>query len=188
VEAAIACIYEQGIHSTNFSDIAKRAHLHQPLINYYFPSFDSLLVECVQTSLIDLRSHQIASIEKNASSPQKALKAFILSPFEWVADNPKLQPLWLYFYHLTVVNKRFRDINNDIRNTGRERIALLLYKIFEKAGRNPPKGWTTEKLAWAIQATMTGYITMVVTEDSSIETAKQLLEAHVDATFELWTA
>lgn len=183
VTATVRLISELGVHNVTFGKIAEAAKVKQPLVNYYFPTFDTLLVDCVMQVLEDLKRHMISEIEKH-TDPTKALSAFILSPLDWMLEKKHLQPMWHYFYHLTAVNPRFRQLNNEIRRTGRERISFLLFRMLEKSKRQLPEPWTAESLAFTLQTLATGYTSMATTEDADVKQLKKILQAHIDLMFE----
>ncbi len=183
VVAAVGLIAEAGIHNVSFAKIAEAAKVKQPLVNYYFPTFDTLLVDCVMLVLEDLKGHMLSEIEKH-TDPFKSLAAFILSPLDWMLEKKHLQPMWHYFYHLTATSPRFRMLNNEIRRTGRERISFLLFRMLEKSKKQLPEPWTAESLAWTLQTMATGYTTMATTEDADVKALKKILQNHIDLLFE----
>lgn len=179
VVAAVDLIAENGVHNVSFARIAQAAKVKQPLVNYYFPTFDSLLVDCVMLVLEDLKAHMIAEIEKNPD-PFKSLMAFTTSPLDWLVEKKKLQPIWHYFYHLTATNDRFRLLNDEIRRTGRERISFLIFRILEKTKHRLPEPWTAETLAWTLQTMATGYATMATTENADVKQLRRIFVQHLD--------
>lgn len=179
VVAAVDLIARQGVHNVTFARIAEAAKVKQPLVNYYFPTFDSLLVDCVMLVLEDLKSHMIAEIEKN-SDPLKCLVAFTTSPLDWLLEKKNLQPIWHYFYHLTATSDRFRQLNDEIRRTGRERISFLIFRILEKAKSRLPEPWSAESLAWTLQTMATGYATMATTENADVKSLRRIFTQHLE--------
>ncbi len=179
VVAAVGLIAQSGVHNVTFARIAAVAKVKQPLVNYYFPTFDSLLVDCVMLVLEDLKSHMIAEIEKNPD-PLKSLMAFTLSPLDWLIEKKDLQPLWHYFYHLTATSDRFRLLNDEIRRTGRERISFLIFRVLEKTKSQLPHPWTAESLAWTLQTMATGYATMATTENADVKSLRRIFTQHLE--------
>ena len=180
VKVAIECIAKEGVHEATFSKIAKAAKVQQSLLNYYFPSSEALLIECVHAVLDSLKAHMIAAIEREMSQPEQALISYMLSPVDWIEDNPELQPTWIYFYHLAALNPRFRQLNNEIRRTGRERIAFLVFRILEARKITLKDPWTADGLAWALQSMTTGFVAMTATEDADYPKLKSMMKASVD--------
>lgn len=166
VQAAIKCFVKSGVAQTKIKDIAEKAGIDQPLVNYYFPSLDSLYIEVIQEILRHLNDHVMASVEKSARDPKAALQAYVLSYFEWPKKNPGLGALWLYFYHLASFSPAFTQLNDLIRRAGRERIAALLYQGMEKKLFKIPEGLTVSELSLTIQALLTGNTVIAGTESS----------------------
>ncbi len=179
VVAAVGLIARSGIHNVTFARIAEASKVKQPLVNYYFPTFDSLLVDCVMLVLDDLKAHMIREIEKNPD-PLKCLAAFTLSPLDWLVQKKELQPLWHYFYHLTATSDRFRLLNDEIRRTGRERISYLIFRVLEKTKSRLPEPWTAETLAWTLQTMATGYATMATTENADVKQLRRIFILHLE--------
>ncbi|MGE4133928.1 MAG: TetR/AcrR family transcriptional regulator [Bdellovibrionales bacterium] len=180
IVAAIDCIAENAVHNTSFAQIAKAAGVQQPLVHYYFPSMDTLLMDCVMLVLEDLKAHMIKEIEKHAHQPLKALFQFSVCSLDWLAANPKYQPFWLYFYHLCATSERFRAMNNEIRRTGRERIRFLILRVCEKSKITLKEPWDSDALAWSIQTWITGFMTMAASEQCDLRALKKLAAAQME--------
>jgi hypothetical protein len=75
----------------------------------------------------------------------------------------------------------FLAMNDLIRKTGRERIALLLYKFQEHYKFRLRAGWTIDQLAHAIQVQITGAAIHSVTESGEAEGMAELCEHSVNA-------
>lgn len=176
IKAAIETIAKNGVHNATFSAIAEAARVKQPLLNYYFPTFEGLLIECVNMVLEDLKAAMIAEIERHLGSPRLALVAYIASPLQWSKSRPELQPLWLYFYHVCTTSSRFLQLNDEIRRTGRDRITLLIFRTLEREKKALRPPWTADSLAHALQTLSTGYLTMAVTENCDPATLRRELE------------
>jgi hypothetical protein len=98
---------------------------------------------------------------------------YVRAPFELARKNPAYLSIWLYFYYLCSFQKRFYQINEEIRRTGRERIAVMIYQGIEKGEFKLAPGVRVEATARTIQGLMTGSVTLYLTEgardDSLIE-------------------
>jgi len=86
------------------------------------------------------------------------------SYFEWSQKNKSLAMVWIYFYHLSCYNPRFSTMNKTIREIGRDRIALLLYKGIEQKKIKLKKDLTVPDLAIAIQGIITGHGILALSE------------------------
>lgn len=188
IEAAITCFIKHGVVATTFKQIAKEAKVHQPLIGYYFPTFDSLFAAVVERILVDLRDISVEAIEGAGSDTKKALLEYSVAPLHWEQKRPGFSGLWTFFYHMASYQPMFKAMNDSIRRVGRERISLLLYKYQEEKRLKLKKGWSVDRLAYVIQAQITGGALMTVTETSDLKEATALcqnaVEVFLDVAFE----
>jgi AcrR family transcriptional regulator len=167
IDAAIECFVKSGVAHTRFNEIAKAAKVDQPLIHYYFPTLDSLYVEVVARVLESLKNESLKAIEKNAGDPLKVLIAYTRVPFEWGQKYPGYNSLWAYFYYLATFHQTFIQLNKSIRETGRERISVILYKGMEKGVFKNPKNISVSQMALTIQGIITGNALLAGTEGLS---------------------
>jgi AcrR family transcriptional regulator len=184
VDAAARLFAKQGIVGTTFREIAKEAGVHQPLIGYYFPTFESLFMAVTEMILEDIRRQSIEAIEKAKVDPDKTLQDYIRAPLHWQKNRPEYRLLWTFFYHLCTYQPAFRELNNSIRKIGKERIMLLLYKYQEALHLRLKKTWTMEQLALAIQTQMTGASVHAVTEKSDFDEVAKLCHLTINSLLE----
>lgn len=166
IEAAVACFIEKGVAQTKISEIAAKAKVHQPLIGYHFPTIEDLHKDVILFVLEGLKKTSTDAISSNESSPKNALEAYIRAPFVWMKKNPGHFSLWMYFYYLATRSSVFRDLNNEIRRIGRERIEKLLYRGIEAQLFHLQPGRSVSSTAAAIQGAMTGNSIMAGTEEN----------------------
>jgi AcrR family transcriptional regulator len=164
VEAAIRVYAKLGAGQAGFSDIAKEARVPRPLVNYYFPTTHALQEAVVEVVLDSLKSAALVGLEKKWKDPLEAIVAFVDAYFDWAKKNRDLFSIWLYFYYLASFDPHFRKLNDRIRETGRDRIAALLYRAVEERRLRLPKAATAPSLALAIQSALTGGFVMAFTE------------------------
>lgn len=191
VQAALKCFILHGVVGTSFKQIAEEADVNQPLIGYYFASFEDLFAAVVGLMLEDLKGVTVSAIEQHAANPRQALLAYTEIPIVWAQQKPEYNALWTFFYHLASYQKKFMAINDSIRQGGRERITLLLYRYQEHSGRRLKVDWTVDRLARSLHAQITGAVIIAVTETGEIAQAatasKHSVAALLDAAFELET-
>lgn len=164
-------ISQDGIQNIRYAQIAKIAKIPQALLGYHFPNLDVLLLELVQNELEKLKMLSVENTEKYASTPKKALEAYIRTPFE-LADKDKIfNAIWTAFYHLSSVNNEFSLLNLRIRNTGRERILNLITMVLATEGQlMGKKQISREELilqSSQIQGIITGLCIMAMSEAHS---------------------
>ncbi len=137
VDAAMFCFQERGVAMTRSSDIALKAGVDQPLINYYFPRVEALHIE-----VIDQVARRIVSYMSERTGKESGglavLREYVFSYFEFQRREPELFSLWLYFYYLTGRDEASRNKNEEFRRAGRERVSLMLYRLLEEGLLPPP--------------------------------------------------
>jgi AcrR family transcriptional regulator len=164
VETAIACFIKNGISDTRLSEIASLAKIDQPLINYYFPTLDSLYTEIVKVLLEDLANFSTKGFESNSADPIKIMTEYIRGPFEWSQTRKGYFSLWMYFYHLASYSESFTQLNTLIRENGRNRISMIIYKGLEKGVFRLPSDLTVNEMAILIQGIISGNTILAGTE------------------------
>jgi AcrR family transcriptional regulator len=182
LEAALTCFVKTGIGNTRIKDIAVEAGVDQPLIHYYFPTLDSLYKDIIEIVLNHLKEHSIAAFSRNINDPAKMLASYIRAPFSWAEKNQGYFSIWMYFYYLASFNPFFTQVSSVIRETGRDRISVILYRGIESGHFKIQKGQTVKDLAINIQGLITGNTIMAGSEDRKLLpvfasiTEKQILQ------------
>lgn len=163
--AAVTCFSKKGVADTTMAEVAATAKVDPPLIHYYFPSKESLFYDVVGYALQSAKDANIAPLERNLD-PVNLLSEYIRAPFLWAEREPGLYSIFLYLFYLASYPGRFRDLMSDIRHTGRERIATLIYRGVETGDFKIPKRQTVQEAAAAIQGIMTGNCVLIGTENA----------------------
>ena len=70
----------------------------------------------------------------------------------------------MYFYYLSSFHPDFSELNSGIRQTGRERISVIIYEGIEEKAFRLPSGYSVRELAHTIQGLITGNVIMAATE------------------------
>lgn len=181
LDAAIRLFAKQGVIGTTFREIAKEAGVHQPLIGYYFPTFESLFKAVVEIILEDLKRTALEPFERVKGDIKQAFAEYIRAPILWRTRRPEYSLLWTFFYHLSSYQPMFLQINQGIRKMGRERITLLLYRYQENHKLRLKPSWKIDDLAYMIQIQITGAAIHSVTETKKAEELAALCESAVYA-------
>lgn len=164
LETAMKCFAEHGVAETTVSLIAKTAKIPHTLVLYHYPSMESIYYDAVLALLDELKEASVSAISKVASNPKKTLEAYVRAPFEWAEKDPDKLALWLFFYSLSVNNKRFRDLNDAIRKQGQERIRTILYEGISKKVFSQKLAESIDDAAFFIQSVITGMTIQAGTE------------------------
>ncbi len=184
--AAIEALTQSHIYGFRFSQVSKIAGVPQPLIDYHFPSLEALLTEMVTHQLEKLKNLSVEAIEANAAKPRKALEAYIRVVFELAGSDAGFRAVWSSYYHLTTVNKNFAAFNRVVRQTGNERLAMLITAVIQTE-KLKGKPRTINDVATCVQGIITGYGFMASAEtegdfkamaDLAVKASFQLLEVN----------
>ncbi len=180
IEAALRCYIEFGIAHTSGREIAKLAQVDPPLIHYYFPGREELHLAVIQKVLASLVEHSVKAIERYPEEHERHFRAYLRAPLEWAKTNPKLMQIWMYFYYTATQSGAFRELNEKIRKTGRDRIAKIIYEGIEQKIYHVARGTKVADLAIEIQAQMSGMAILCATENGlSFEECANLLEKRI---------
>lgn len=166
LKSAIKNFGTSGVHNTKMALIAQEAKVEPPMINYYYPNFDSLLKDVVEYILEHMNTNAFKAFETDINKPLNALENYIRAYFQWSDKNRHMLSVWIYFYHVTCYDKRFSQVNKSVRDFGKDRISLILYKAIDSGEIKLKKNWKVEDLALTIQSMITGNCIMAITEES----------------------
>lgn len=157
VLAGIQALTQTNVYSLRISHVTKVAGVAQPLFDYHFQGLDDLLMAMVMYQLQRVKIAATAAIESNSTNPRKALEAYIQVYYDLGDADHGFRAVWSGYYHLTQTNKAFADLNRVVRETGRDRIVMLVQAILAREGRKIKQpGITTLYVANAIQSMITG--------------------------------
>lgn len=171
VQAAIRCYIEQGVAQTRLNDIAKAAKLAPPHLHYYFKDPADLQRAVILEVLKSLKDASLAGAKETATFREE-FESYVRAPFLWAKENPGLATIWLYFYHLCSFDPEMRKLNDQIRETGRERILLFIFKgVREGVFKPREKHLTIEDLALSIQGLITGN-SVIAFSEGKLQTEK----------------
>lgn len=180
IQAALSAYIENGVSGTRMNDVAKRAGVDPPLVHYYFEDLEALHLAAILKILESLKEYSLREAEKHSNDPKRWMAEYIQAPLLWVQENPEYMHLWVYFYAMSTNPGRFRDLNSQIRKTGRERIAYMVFRGIEKGVFRLSEGETVDDAASEIQGIMTGLSVVVATEDGvAMKQMEKLLKRRV---------
>ncbi len=161
---ALRCFMDLGPAKTTLVEIAKRAELRPSLVHYYFPSTETLFHEVVNVVLVEFREDVLRAVDENIEDPVQAMADYVMAHFETARKSPKLFSVWLYFYYEASFNPAIAALNTRIRDQGRNRIEMLIYKGMAKKGFRVSDSVDVRTLALEIQSMINGAWVMPFTE------------------------
>jgi AcrR family transcriptional regulator len=125
VEAAIKSYATLGIEKTTYATIAKIGKISRPLVQHYFKDKEAIFDLAVKYIRIHFQKMAVSAIEKQ-KTPQKMLEAYVDSTFDWLEKFPNHTRVWLLFYFYCTADKKSRELNTELTQTGRKRIEAIL--------------------------------------------------------------
>ncbi len=167
LQTALGCFMELGPARTSIAEIAKRAKVPPPLVHYYFPTSESLLIESVQALLDHLRENVVEAVQEVTDDPRKLMTAYLRAHFNWARDNRERFSLWLYFYYESCLNPVFAEMNARIRAVGRSRVSAIIYEGLAKKRFKLPRDADVNELSLEIQSIVTGAWVLPFTESGN---------------------
>lgn len=185
LESAVRLFAKNGVGGTSLVDIAKAAKVPPPLVSYHFPSKDLLLSEVANYVVEDLREFSIKAMLVRKKGVMDRLLGYAVAPILWSQKNPDFASVFLYFYHAASVNEQLRLQNDQVRDAGRKRIALILYEGVEKRELKIPLNRSVEDMAQIVQALITGQSLIGLTENQmGLNVCRRNLESAIRILFE----
>lgn len=167
LEAAIALFEKKGAPFVKLNEVAKAAKVPAPLIHYYYETSEDLHYDVVNVVLTELKFYNIKESEKHSDDPIRMLREYLKGPLLWAKERPGSLSIWLYFYYMASFSDRFRKLHTEIRKTGRDRIALMIYRGIEKNVFKSVAFTDVESIAFFIQGQITGELVMYACEERS---------------------
>lgn len=167
-EAAIRLYAKDGAQATIFENIAQAAKVSRALILRYFPTYSALMMfmaKYIRAQLQELAVQRLSAAE----GPKAQLEAYIDSTFEWIEAYPHHVKVWLYFYYLSSLDKKTRDLNTELVDIGHKRIQRLI-EDGQKAGVFPKSN--ASAAARALQTQLTGSLLSCMSENRREDLAK----------------
>ena len=125
LEAFIKQIATKGLENTSFETLGKAVKMKRTHITYYFQTRDDLIRASVRYAVAVGQRMTIAQAE-SARGWREKLKAVISGPFEWMAQFPEHASVMEMFYYLCSYDKKYRELQNSIRQMGEDRLVSCL--------------------------------------------------------------
>lgn len=121
LEAFIHQVASKGLEHISFETIGKAVKMQRTHITYYFQTRDELIRASIRYAVAVGQRQTIAETEK-AKGWREKLKAVVAGPFEWINNYPEHGSVMLMFYYLSTHDKKYRELQNTIRQMGEDRI------------------------------------------------------------------
>lgn len=95
LNATVACIEKEGLHSVTIRSIAKEAGVNSAAINYYFGTKDKLVEAALQQAMNNAMEN-FGMFDEKTDDPYQVLQAFFRHNFEGIVNYPEISKAHLY--------------------------------------------------------------------------------------------
>lgn len=175
VLAAIECIATIGFEKTTYEAIAKKIGTRRAHVAYHFKDKADIFEACIKFIMANYQQTSIKKIEA-AKDGLEMLVNYAEAPFEWAEKNPEQLSVMLLFYYLCTVDESYKELHENIRRNGAERIQYILTNKLTK--KIPVK--EAAPMAKTIQNLVSGSIMDVTTTgNKTLKKAKQEVKEQV---------
>ena len=123
--AAIACYATDGIEKSTYEMIARRAQVSRPLLFKYFEDYDDIFDRAASLIRHHFQSYTSSAVE-NEHQPSRKLATYLTSAFDWMELHPDFARGHLLFLQRCSRSQRERDLNSEVAENARQRIATLI--------------------------------------------------------------
>ncbi|MBI1861563.1 MAG: TetR/AcrR family transcriptional regulator [Deltaproteobacteria bacterium] len=157
--------------------VAEELGTRRSHIVYYFKTRSDLMEAVIQL-VVGTGQRVVVEMIETAKNPKEGIWRHIQGTFDWYRRYPSHAPVMLYFYYLASQNERYRRLNEQIRKSGRERIAGLLGVQPELARKTALE---LSELAELYQDNLTGAMVSLATSSGGLtkrlnRTTQQLVD------------
>jgi AcrR family transcriptional regulator len=126
IEAAAACLAEQGLAGTNVRAICAKAGVSPGLLRHYFAGIDDLIAATYQATSDRMDAIFAGAVEGAGPDPRARLTAYLTASFRAPVTDPELLGAWTAFWALARSDPRMAAIHADSYAGYRERLGDLL--------------------------------------------------------------
>ncbi len=125
VQATIECVATIGFEKTTYEAIAKKIGTRRAHIAYYFKDKQDIFKACIKYIVSNYHNVSIEHVNK-ATSPKDTLLKYVEGPYIWSQKYPHELSSMLLFYYLCTVHESYKDLHDEVREAGIERLFDIL--------------------------------------------------------------
>jgi AcrR family transcriptional regulator len=151
--AAIDCLAELGPEKTTYEAIATRIGTRRAHVAYYFKDKSEIVLAATRYIIANYQQASMEHLQK-AKTGEEMLLAYVEGPFLWAIKHPEQLSVMLLFYYFCTVREEYKELHDQIRSGGVERIQFILSSKLQRPINPTQALW----LAKAIQNLASGYI------------------------------
>jgi len=126
IEAAAACLAEQGLAGTTVRAICARAGVSPGLLRHYFSGINDLIAATYRATSDRMDAIFADAVERAGADPRARLSAYLTASFRPPVTDPALLGAWTAFWARARSDARMAGIHAESYAGYRERLCELL--------------------------------------------------------------
>jgi TetR/AcrR family transcriptional regulator, transcriptional repressor of bet genes len=134
MEATIDCIAARGFADLTLADVAKAAGLSVGIVNFYFKSKDSLLIETLRHLVADYIQQTNENIRNAGTGAAAQIEAMIESDFHRTIANRKRVTVWYAFWGETRWRPEFLKICQQLSDSFHDETRAVFARLVTEGG------------------------------------------------------
>lgn len=166
LEAAIEALSEVGVEKTTLEEVGRRASMTKAHVAYYFKNREELVEATIRLAVTHAQTYTVKRVQENPKG-QSLVAAIAQGTLDWFAKNPKHRAILLLLYYYASFEPKYRQLHDEIRRLGAERLDAIVQKEFPKLPK--PARWAFVK---EVQSLLTGHLLEFATTTHDESTAK----------------
>lgn len=123
--AAIDVMADEGIEKTTYEAIASRIGTRRAHVAYYYKDKNDIFMSAIRYIMANYQQLLIENMQSAESGTEMLIK-YVEGPFIWAERFPAQLKVMLLFYYLCTIKSEFKDLHDQIRKSGVERIQFIL--------------------------------------------------------------
>lgn len=123
--AAIDVMADEGIEKTTYEAIASRIGTRRAHVAYYYKDKNDIFMSAIRYIMANYQQLLVENMEGTDNGVEMLMK-YVEGPFLWAERFPSQLKVMLLFYYLCTIKSEFKDLHDQIRKSGVERIQFIL--------------------------------------------------------------
>ncbi len=132
IKATIDCLAQEGLAELSYEAIAKRVGTRRAHIAYHFSDKRDIYLAAVKYIVATSQQIIIDHIGNGPHFGKDTLSHYVEAYFLWAKKHPEQLSVMLLFYYLCNIHSQYRELHEQIREAGKER---LVYILTQKLGK-----------------------------------------------------
>lgn len=166
IEATIDSLAKRGFAEFTLGQVAKAARLSQGIVNFYFRSKDTLLVETLKYMAEEYERFWISAVRKAGPDPADKLAAMIAADFDPIVTSRKQVTVWYAFWGEARWRPEYLKICQDLSESYFAETHALCRELVEAGGHGEIQ---PDRVARGLNAMIDGLWLDILTSPTAID-------------------